>query len=75
MRKQITLRPRTDQLVLCPFLAPYIIRVYLNLGRRINVAERERENFKSEIFLKFLNLNNKDFNHNNNSIYEQSLKK
>ncbi|XP_020298267.1 serine/threonine-protein kinase Nek5-like [Pseudomyrmex gracilis] len=74
LRKQISFRPRTDQLVLCPFLAPYIVRVYLNLGRRINIAERERENFKSEIFLKFLNLNNKDCNHNNNSIYEQSLK-
>lgn len=55
LRKQSACRPRTDQLVLCPFLAPYIIRVYLNLGRSINLAERERESFGSHIFLKFLN--------------------
>lgn len=55
LRKQSACRPRTDQLVLCPFLAPYIIRVYLNLGRNINLVEREPENFGSHIFLKFLN--------------------
>lgn len=55
LRKQSSCRPRTDQLVLCPFLAPYIVRVYLNLGRSINLTEREPESFGSHIFLKFLN--------------------
>ncbi|XP_071553865.1 serine/threonine-protein kinase Nek5 isoform X1 [Temnothorax nylanderi] len=55
LRKNSLCRPRTDQLVLCPFLVPYIIRVYLNLGRQINLAERERESFGPHVFLKFLN--------------------
>ncbi|XP_012540854.1 serine/threonine-protein kinase Nek5 [Monomorium pharaonis] len=55
LRKTSLRRPRTDQLVLCPFLVPYIIRVYLNLGRDINLAERERKSFGSHVFLKFLN--------------------
>lgn len=55
LRKNSLCRPRTDQLVLCPFLVPYIIRIYLNLGREINLSERERENFGPQIFLKFLN--------------------
>ncbi|XP_029156514.1 serine/threonine-protein kinase Nek8-like isoform X2 [Nylanderia fulva] len=55
LRKQSACRPSTDQLVLCPFLVPYIIRVHLNLGRNINVAERESENFGPHLFLKFLN--------------------
>lgn len=55
LRKQSSYRPRTDQLIICPFLIPYIIRVHLNLGRNINLAERECENFGSHIFLKFLN--------------------
>ncbi|XP_011168035.1 serine/threonine-protein kinase Nek5 [Solenopsis invicta] len=55
LRKNSFCRPRTDQLVLCPFLVPYIIRVYLNLGRDINLAERERDSFGPHVFLKFLN--------------------
>ncbi|XP_011863456.1 PREDICTED: serine/threonine-protein kinase Nek5-like [Vollenhovia emeryi] len=55
LRKNSLCRPRTDQLVLCPFLVPYIIRVYLNLGREINLAERERDSFGPHVFLKFIN--------------------
>lgn len=55
LRKSSVCRPCTDQLVLCPFLVPYIIRVYLNLGRQINLAEQEPESFGPHIFLKFLN--------------------
>ncbi|KAH0952617.1 hypothetical protein HN011_005360 [Eciton burchellii] len=54
LRKQSLFRPHIDQLVLCPFLVPYIIRVYLNFGRSINLAERKCENFGPHIFLKFL---------------------
>ncbi|KAL6266316.1 hypothetical protein P5V15_003173 [Pogonomyrmex californicus] len=55
LRKQSLYRPSTDQLVFCPFLVPYIIRVYLNLGRSVNLAERDHENFGLHTFLKFLN--------------------
>jgi hypothetical protein len=54
LRKQSLFRPHIDQLVLCPFLVPYIIRVYLNFGRSINLAERKCEHFGPHIFLKFL---------------------
>ncbi|XP_011255446.1 putative serine/threonine-protein kinase A isoform X2 [Camponotus floridanus] len=61
LRKQSSSRPRTDQLVVCHFLAPYVVRVYLNLGRSINLAKRERESFGSHIFLKFLNSSRSTF--------------
>ncbi|XP_032679417.1 serine/threonine-protein kinase nekl-2-like isoform X2 [Odontomachus brunneus] len=58
LRKQSSNRPRTDQLVLCPFLVPYIVRVYLNVGRIINLANREPVNFGPHVFLKFLKPSN-----------------
>lgn len=54
LRKQPLYRPSADQLVHCPFLVPYIVRVYLNVGRSMNVAVRDPENFGPHIFLKFL---------------------
>ncbi|XP_014480795.1 PREDICTED: serine/threonine-protein kinase nekl-2-like [Dinoponera quadriceps] len=54
LRKQSPSRPRTDQLVLCPFLVPYIVRIYLNVGRIINLADRESAKFGPRVFLKFL---------------------
>ncbi|CAK9801300.1 Serine/threonine-protein kinase Nek8 [Anthophora plagiata] len=54
LRKQPLYRPKTDQLVLCPFLVPYIARIYLNMGRVPNMAKRNDGNFGPEIFLRFL---------------------
>lgn len=54
LRKGAPYRPRTNQLVLCPYLVPFIIRVYLNLGRSTNVANRDPDSFGPDIFLSFL---------------------
>lgn len=54
LRKQSFYRPKTNQLVLSPYLVPFIIRIYLNLGRVLNIANKDNENFNPEIFLKFL---------------------
>lgn len=54
LRKQSFHRPRTDQLVLCPYLVPYIVRVYMNLGRIPNTANQNNKNFGPEMFLKFV---------------------
>lgn len=54
LRKQSFCRPKTNQLVLSPYLVPFIIRIYLNLGRVLNTANKDNKNFNSEIFLKFL---------------------
>ncbi|XP_012149617.1 serine/threonine-protein kinase Nek5 [Megachile rotundata] len=54
LRKQPRYRPKTDQLVLCPYLIPYIVRIYLNLGRIPNTAKQNSSNFGPEMFLKFL---------------------
>ncbi|XP_015188613.1 PREDICTED: serine/threonine-protein kinase Nek5-like [Polistes dominula] len=47
LRKQSIYRPRTDQLILCPYLVPFIARAYLNLGRilQCNLGIKGKENF------------------------------
>lgn len=50
LKKQVAHRPRMDQLVLCPYLIPFIARVHLNLGRIPNIVARDKENFDSRIF-------------------------
>ena len=57
LRKRSVLRPKTDQLVLCPYLVPFIARIYLNLGRIPCIANEENGSFGSEVFLKFLKPN------------------
>ncbi|OAD54944.1 Serine/threonine-protein kinase Nek5 [Eufriesea mexicana] len=54
LRKHPLYRPKTDQLVLCPYLVPFIARIYLNLGRVSNIIDKNNENFSPDIFLKFL---------------------
>ncbi|XP_076240946.1 serine/threonine-protein kinase Nek8 [Calliopsis andreniformis] len=54
LRKEPVSRPSADKLVLCPYLVPYITRIYLNLGRIPCVADQNDDSFSSETFLKFL---------------------
>ncbi|XP_076292567.1 serine/threonine-protein kinase Nek5 [Lasioglossum baleicum] len=54
LRKVPALRPKTDQLMLCPYLVPFIARTYLNLGRIPCSFSRENGTVGSEMFLKFL---------------------
>ncbi|KAG7208284.1 hypothetical protein KM043_014526 [Ampulex compressa] len=54
LRKQSAYRPRTDQLLLCPHLVPFIVRIYLNLGCSPNIFRQNKENFDANVFLKFL---------------------
>ncbi|KAI4502644.1 hypothetical protein M0802_002556 [Mischocyttarus mexicanus] len=53
LRKQAAYRPRTDQLILCPYLVPYIARVYLNVGRVQYNSRSGKENFDHQIFQYF----------------------
>lgn len=54
LRKDPLHRPKIDQLVVCPYLVPFIIRIYLNLGRTSNVVNKRNGNYDPEIFLRFL---------------------
>ncbi|KAF3425472.1 hypothetical protein E2986_03483 [Frieseomelitta varia] len=54
LRKDSLHRPKIDQLVVCPYLVPFIIRIYLNLGRTSNVVNKRNGNYDPEIFLRFL---------------------
>lgn len=54
LRKLPVHRPKTDQLVLCPYLVPYIARIYLNLGRLTSTADKTDGKFGAELFLRFL---------------------
>ncbi|XP_015439141.1 PREDICTED: serine/threonine-protein kinase Nek5-like [Dufourea novaeangliae] len=54
LRKQPPSRPRTDQLMTCPHLVPFIARIYLNLGRVPLAPCQGDKNIMSEVFLKFL---------------------
>lgn len=54
LRKEPMSRPNTDQLVLCPFLVPFITRIHLNLGRTPCTVNEDSANFGPEVFLKFL---------------------
>ncbi|XP_066601034.1 serine/threonine-protein kinase Nek5-like [Prorops nasuta] len=54
LRKKKLNRPRTDQLLLCPFLVRTIATVYLNVGRILNTIDRDPTNFDSRIFTNFL---------------------
>lgn len=54
LRKYPLYRPRTDQLVLCPYLIPTIAQIYLNLGRIPNMVDANDGKFGPEVFLKFL---------------------
>ncbi|XP_076763681.1 serine/threonine-protein kinase Nek5 [Xylocopa sonorina] len=55
LRKRPNCRPNTDQLVLCPYLVPYIVRIHLNLGQVPNIANKNNGKFSRNVFLKFLN--------------------
>ncbi|XP_078033861.1 serine/threonine-protein kinase Nek5 isoform X2 [Augochlora pura] len=59
LRKLPHSRPKTDQLMLCPHLVPFIARTYLNLGRVPRTFDREEGICNSEVFLKFLRPRNK----------------
>ncbi|XP_076183247.1 serine/threonine-protein kinase Nek5 isoform X2 [Ptiloglossa arizonensis] len=54
LRKHPLFRPKTDQLVLCPYLVPFVVLTYLNLGRVYCTAKQDNGNFGPEMFLKFL---------------------
>lgn len=54
LRKDPFCRPKIDQLILCPYLVSFIIRIYLNLGRVMSITNKNNRNFNPEIFLKFL---------------------
>ncbi|XP_076661954.1 serine/threonine-protein kinase Nek5 [Halictus rubicundus] len=54
LRKLPLFRPKTDQLMLCPYLVPFIARAYLNLGRVSCTFGQENGTIDSEVFLKFL---------------------
>ncbi|XP_076381269.1 serine/threonine-protein kinase Nek5 isoform X2 [Megalopta genalis] len=54
LRKLPFSRPKTDQLMLCPYLVPFIARTYLNLGRVPCTFGQEKGIWNSEVFLKFL---------------------
>ncbi|XP_076625822.1 serine/threonine-protein kinase Nek5 [Colletes latitarsis] len=54
LRKQPSFRPKTDQLVLCPYLVPLITLMHLNLGRVHCTAKQNTSNFGPKMFLKFL---------------------
>ena len=54
LRKDPFHRPKIDELVICPYLVPFIIRIYLNLGRISNVINKGNGNYDPEIFLRFL---------------------
>ncbi|XP_071871091.1 serine/threonine-protein kinase Nek5 isoform X1 [Bombus fervidus] len=54
LRKDPFCRPKIDQLILCPYLVSFIIRIYLNLGRVMSITNKNNGNFNPEIFLKFL---------------------
>nr|XP_050855469.1 serine/threonine-protein kinase nekl-2-like [Vespula vulgaris] len=54
LRKQVIYRPRTDQLLLCPYLVPFVARVHLNLGRIQKFSSQDKENFNLRIFQYFI---------------------
>lgn len=54
LRKDSLRRPKIDQLVVCPYIVPFIIRIYLNLGRISNVVNNRNGSYDPEIFLRFL---------------------
>ncbi|KAL2713782.1 serine/threonine-protein kinase nekl-2-like isoform X1 [Vespula squamosa] len=54
LRKQVSCRPRTDQLLLCPYLVPFVARVHLNLGRIQKFSSQEKENLNLRIFQYFI---------------------
>nr|XP_031845882.1 serine/threonine-protein kinase Nek5-like [Nomia melanderi] len=55
LRKLPFSRPKTDQLMLCPHLVPFIGRTYLNLGRvPCTLTRGNNDHRDSEVFLKFL---------------------
>ncbi|XP_014236745.1 serine/threonine-protein kinase nekl-2-like [Trichogramma pretiosum] len=49
--KEPSRRPTTKQLILCPYLLPFVARVYLNLGRAYSVPD---ELFDLKIFQPYL---------------------
>ncbi|XP_015605837.1 serine/threonine-protein kinase nekl-2 isoform X2 [Cephus cinctus] len=54
LKKEAYYRPRTSQLLMCPYLVPSIARVYLNLGRQVEMISKHETNFSLDVFTGFL---------------------